>query len=152
MKLANNLLTSLVLATLASTAFAQSTLDKVKSSGSITVGHRDASIPFSYLDDKQQPMGYSLDLCAKIVDAVKAELKMPSLKVVLQPVTSATRIPLLANGTIDIECGSTTNNASRQQQVAYTMTSFVTANRFISKDTDLVGGRAFKSAAVAVST
>ncbi len=112
------------------------TLGKIKSSGSITVGHRDASIPFSYLDDKQQPMGYSLDLCAKVIDAVKAELKMPTLKVVLQPVTSATRIPLLANGTIDIECGSTTNNASRQQQVAYTMTSFVTANRFISKKAD----------------
>jgi glutamate/aspartate transport system substrate-binding protein len=111
-------------------------LEKVKAAGSITVGHRDASIPFAYLDDKQQPIGYSMDLCAKIVDAVKAELKMPDLKVMYQPVTSATRIPLLANGTIDLECGSTTNNASRQQQISYTMTSFVTANRFVSKKAD----------------
>jgi glutamate/aspartate transport system substrate-binding protein len=122
--------------TLAGGVMAQGTLDKIKASGSITIGHRDASIPFSYLDDKQQPIGYSIDLCAKIVDAIKADLKMPALKVNLQPVTGATRIPLLANGTIDIECGSTTNNASRQQQVAYTMTSFVTANRFGSKKID----------------
>lgn len=134
----STLVAAMALAFSAGSSFAQDTgtLGKIKSSGSITVGHRDASIPFSYLDDKQQPMGYSLDLCAKIVDAVKAELKMPSIKVVMQPVTGATRIPLLANGTIDIECGSTTNNASRQQQVAYTMTSFVTANRFISKKAD----------------
>jgi glutamate/aspartate transport system substrate-binding protein len=114
----------------------QGTLDKVKASGTITIGHRDASIPFSYLDDKQQPIGYSLDLCARVVDAVRAELKMPALKSAFQPVTSATRIPLLANGTIDIECGSTTNNAERQKQIGYTMTSFVTANRFISKKAD----------------
>jgi glutamate/aspartate transport system substrate-binding protein len=124
------------LAAAAGTAAAQGTIDKIKSSGSITIGHRDASIPFSYLDDKQQPIGYSMDLCAKLVDAIKADLKMPALKVVFQPVTSATRIPLLANGTIDMECGSTTNNAARQQQVAYTLTSFVTANRFVSKKAD----------------
>jgi glutamate/aspartate transport system substrate-binding protein len=116
-------------------AFAQGTLDKIKSSGTVTIGHRDASIPFSYLDDKQQPIGYSMDLCARVVDAIKAELKMPNLKVALAPVTSATRIPLLANGTVDMECGSTTNNAERQRQISYTYTSFVTANRFISKKT-----------------
>jgi glutamate/aspartate transport system substrate-binding protein len=136
MTLTQKFLGALVVAGLASGAMAQGTLEKIKAAGSITVGHRDASIPFSYLDDKQQPIGYSMDLCAKVVDAVKAELKMPALKVVLQPVTSATRIPLLANGTIDMECGSTTNNADRQKQIAYTMTSFVTANRFISKKAD----------------
>jgi glutamate/aspartate transport system substrate-binding protein len=125
-----------LLALAATGAQAQGTLEKVKAAGSITIGHRDASIPFAYLDDKQQPIGYSMDLCAKIVDAVKAELKMPALKVMYQPVTSATRIPLLANGTIDLECGSTTNNAARQQQISYTMTSFVTANRFVSKKAD----------------
>lgn len=109
------------------------TLKKIKDSGSITVGHRDASVPFSYLDDKQQPIGYSMDLCAKIVDAVKAELKLPNLQVKMNPVTSATRIPLLANGTIDLECGSTTNNLERQKQVAYVVTTFVTANRILSK-------------------
>lgn len=136
MSTTHKILGALVVAGFATGAMAQGTLDKVKAAGTISVGHRDASIPFAYLDDKQQPVGYSMDLCAKIVDAVKAELKMPGLKVVLQPVTSATRIPLLANGTIDMECGSTTNNADRQKQIAYTMTSFVTANRFISKKAD----------------
>ena len=118
-------------------AFAQQgTLDKIRASGTITLGNRDASIPFSYLDDKQQPIGYAMDLCLKIVDAVKAELKLPNLKVAYQPVTSATRIPLMANGTIDLECGSTTNNAERQKQVSYTITHFVTANRFIAKKAD----------------
>ena len=111
----------------------EGTLKKIKDSGAITVGHRDASIPFSYYDDKQQPIGYAVDLCLKIVDAVKAELKMPNLKVNYQLVTSANRIPLMANGTIDLECGSTTNNLDRQKQVWFTMTHFVTANRWVSK-------------------
>ena len=85
------------------------TLKKVKETGAFTVGFRESSIPFSYLDDKQQPIGYAMDLCLKVVDAVKAELKLPNLKVNLQPVTSSNRIPLLQNGTIDMECGSTTN-------------------------------------------
>jgi glutamate/aspartate transport system substrate-binding protein len=111
----------------------EGTLKKIKDSGSITIGHRDASLPFSYYDDKQQPIGYAMDLCAKIVDAVKAELKMPSIKTNYQLVTSANRIPLMANGTVDLECGSTTNNVARQEQVWFTMTHFVTANRWVSK-------------------
>ena len=111
----------------------EGTLKKIKDSGSITIGHRDASLPFSYYDDKQQPIGYAMDLCAKIVDAVKAELKMPSLKTNYQLVTSANRIPLMANGTIDLECGSTTNNLARQEQVGFATTHFVTANRFVTK-------------------
>jgi glutamate/aspartate transport system substrate-binding protein len=109
------------------------TLKKIKDSGTITIGHRDSSIPFSYYDDKQQVIGYAMDICMKIVDAVKAELKMPNLKVALNPVTSATRIPLMANGTIDLECGSTTNNLDRQKQVGFTNTYFVTANRYVAK-------------------
>jgi glutamate/aspartate transport system substrate-binding protein len=109
------------------------TLKKIKDSGTITIGHRDSSIPFSYYDDKQQVVGYAMDICMKVVDAVKAELKMPNLKVALNPVTSATRIPLMANGTIDLECGSTTNNLDRQKQVGFTNTYFVTANRYIAK-------------------
>ena len=101
------------------------TLKKVKETGSITIGHRESSIPFSYLDDKQQPIGYAMDLCAKIVDAIKADLKLPALKVNLQPVTSSNRIPLLQNGTIDMECGSTTNSVDRQKQVAFGPTYFV---------------------------
>jgi glutamate/aspartate transport system substrate-binding protein len=105
------------------TAQETGTLKKIRDTGTITIGHRESSTPFSYYDDKQQV----------IVDAVKAELKMPNLKVALNPVTSATRIPLLANGTVDLECGSTTNNADRQKQIAYTITHFVTANRFVTK-------------------
>jgi len=111
------------------------TLDKVRKDGAITIGHRDSSIPFSYLNDKQEPIGYSMDICLKIADAVKAELKLPNLAVKMSPVTSATRIPLMANGTIDLECGSTTNNADRQKQVAYAPTTFITANRFVTKKT-----------------
>jgi glutamate/aspartate transport system substrate-binding protein len=109
------------------------TLKKIKDSGTITIGHRDASPPFSYYDDKQQVVGYAMDLCYKIADAVKKELKLQKLDIKLNPVTSATRIPLMANGTIDLECGSTTNNLERQQQVGFTITHFVTANRFLSK-------------------
>ena len=103
----------------------EGTLKKIKDTGTITIGHRESSIPFSYLDDKQQPVGYAMDLCAKVVDAVKAELKMPNLKVAYQPVTSANRIPLLQNGTVDIECGSTTNSVERQKQVSFGPTYFV---------------------------
>src|SRR6059058_2006907 len=109
------------------------TLKKIKENGTITIGHRDSSIPFSYYDDKQNVVGYSMDICMKIVEAVKAELKMPNLQVKLNPVTSATRIPLIANGTIDLECGSTTNNLEREKQVGFINTYFVTANRYVAK-------------------
>jgi glutamate/aspartate transport system substrate-binding protein len=101
------------------------TLKKVKDTGSFTIGYRESSIPFSYLDDKQQPIGYAMELCMKVVDAVKAELKMPNLKLNLQPVSSSNRIPLLQNGTIDLECGSTTNSVDRQKQVSFGPTYFV---------------------------
>lgn len=101
------------------------TLKKIKETGAITIGHRESSIPFSFLDDKQQPIGYAMDMCMKVVEAVKADLKLPNLKVNLQPVTSSNRIPLLQNGTIDLECGSTTNSIARQQQVAFGPTYFV---------------------------
>jgi glutamate/aspartate transport system substrate-binding protein len=101
------------------------TLKKIRDTGSITIGHRESSIPFSYLDDKQQPIGYAMDLCMKVVDAIKNDLKLPNLKVNLQPVTSSNRIPLLQNGTIDLECGSTTNSVQRQQQVWFGPTYFV---------------------------
>jgi glutamate/aspartate transport system substrate-binding protein len=109
------------------------TLKNVKETGAITLGFRDSSIPFSYLDDNQKPIGYAMDICYKIVEAVKKELKLDKLEVKLNPVTSSTRIPLLANGTIDLECGSTTNNTERQKQIAYTNTHFLTASRFVSK-------------------
>jgi glutamate/aspartate transport system substrate-binding protein len=109
------------------------TLKKIKETGVINIGYRDSSIPFSYLDDNQKPVGFAIDICTRIVDAVKTELKLDKLTVEFNPVTSSTRIPLLANGTIDLECGSTTNNAERQKQVWFTNTHFLTATRFVAK-------------------
>lgn len=120
---------------IAGTAQAQEagTLKKIKDTGGITLGVRDSSIPFSYLDDKQSYQGYSIDLCMKVVSALQKQLGMSSLNVKMNPVTSATRIPLMANGTVDLECGSTTNNLERQKQVAFAPTTFVTANRLLAK-------------------
>ncbi len=109
------------------------TLKKIKDSGVITLGVRETSIPFSYLDDKQQAIGYSIDLCMAIVEEVKKELMMPTLKVNTNPVTSQTRIPLMSNGTIDMECGSTTNNLTRQKQVAFAPVTFVTGTKLLVK-------------------
>lgn len=101
------------------------TLKKIKALDAITIGYRESSIPFSYLDNRAQPIGYAIDLCMKIVDAVKIRLNLPNLEVRTQPVTSSNRIPLLKNGTIDLECGSTTNSTVRQQQVAFGPTYFL---------------------------
>jgi glutamate/aspartate transport system substrate-binding protein len=109
------------------------TLQQIKEKGSITLGYRDGSVPFSYLDDHNRPVGFSMDICAKIVEAVKNKLSLDKLDVKLTPVTASTRIPLLANGTIDLECGNTTNNAERQRQVSYTNTHFLTASRYVTK-------------------
>ena len=127
---------ALVLALAAVPATAQEltgTLKKIKDSGTITIGHRETSVPFSYLDDKQQPVGYSMDICAAIVEEVKKELQMTQLNVKYNPVTSQTRIPLMANGTIDLECGSTTNTLTRQKQVAFAPVTFVTGTKLLVK-------------------
>jgi ABC-type amino acid transport substrate-binding protein len=97
-----------------------STLAKVKASGAITFGYREASFGFSYLDGASaKPVGYSIDICNRIVEAIKSELKMPAVEIKYQAVTSANRIPLVQNGTVDIECGSTTNLIERQKLVAF---------------------------------
>ena len=111
----------------------EGTLKKVKETGTFTVGHRDSSIPLSYLDDKLRPVGFSIELCRRVVEAVKAKLGMPDLTVAYTPVTSATRIPLVANGTVDIECGSTANMSSRQKQVAFSYTFFVPQFKWITR-------------------
>jgi len=115
------------------------TLAKVKESGTITMGIRESSYPLSYLDDKQQPIGYHIDVCNRIVDAVKKQLNLPNLKVQHQPVTSQNRIPLVTNGTADLECGSTTNNEARQKQVAFAYTTFVTNVRMAIKKSSGIG-------------
>ncbi len=108
-------------------------LKRIKERGSINMGHRESSVPFSYIGKDGEPQGYSVDLCMKFIDAVKAELEMPNLEVNLVPVTSQTRIALMANGTIDLECGSTTNNLTRQKQVDYLSTTFITGTKIASK-------------------
>jgi ABC-type amino acid transport substrate-binding protein len=122
-----------VVGSAAATAQTPATLDKVKASGSITVAYREASIPFSYLDDKAQPTGFGWEICGKIVDEVRKATGRADLKVQTQAVTSGNRIPLLTNGTVDIECGSTTNNSERQKQVAFAINYFYTGTRFLVK-------------------
>lgn len=109
------------------------TLRKIREAGMVSIGYRDASMPFSYLDDKQRPIGYSMDICYRIVDALKAKLNMPGLQVRLTLVNTANRIPLVANGSIDLECGVTTNTVERQRLMAFTVTTFVAASRIAGK-------------------
>ena len=109
------------------------TLKKIKDTGTVTIGHRDASIPFSYLDDRQQPVGYSIDLCHRIVEALKTRLGLKELQVNFMAVTPQTRIPLIANGTTDMECGSTSNTKERQKQVGFLYTTFVTGTKLLVK-------------------
>jgi glutamate/aspartate transport system substrate-binding protein len=111
------------------------TLKKVVETGVITLGFRVGSIPFSYLDDKQRPIGYSMDLCDVIVGAVKARLNLKNLEVKYIPVTAANRMPLVGNDIVDLECGSTTNTVERQKKVSFTVTTFVAAGRLVSKKT-----------------
>ena len=129
-------ITALLLAALAATpALAQesATLKKIRDSGSITLGHRESSIPFSYYDDRQQVIGHSHELMLKVVEDIRQELKLPRLEVRLMPVTSANRITLVQNGTVDIECGSTTNNTERQKQVWFSNSIFVIGTRLMAR-------------------
>jgi len=109
------------------------TLSKIKESGIVSIGHRESSIPFSYYDDKQQVVGYSQDFALEIVAALKKELNAPGLQMKMVPVTSQNRIPLVRNGTVDIECGSTTNNLERQQQVAFSNSLFIVRTRLLTR-------------------
>lgn len=109
------------------------TLKKIRDAGEIVLGVRDASVPFSYFGENGEAIGYSVDLCRRVVEHLKTAYRMPNLQVRLQPVTSATRIPLIQNGTIDLECGSTVNNVERHQQVDFSVTTFVVNTKLIVK-------------------
>ncbi|MBQ0935219.1 amino acid ABC transporter substrate-binding protein [Ideonella paludis] len=109
------------------------TLRKVRDTGVIVLGHRLSSVPFSYLDAKLKPVGYSMDLCWRVVDQVRKRLDMPDLEVKLIAVTSATRMPLVANGTVDLECGVTTNTAERQRNQSFSITTFLAESRLLSR-------------------
>jgi glutamate/aspartate transport system substrate-binding protein len=109
------------------------TLEKIRSTGSITIGHRESSIPFSYYDSNEKVVGYAMDLCYLAADAVKASLGLQKLDVKLVPVTPSGRIQSVLNQTIDLECGTTTNNLEREKVVSFSITYFVAANRFMAK-------------------
>ncbi|MDR7377752.1 glutamate/aspartate transport system substrate-binding protein [Rhodoferax ferrireducens] len=128
------LLSAVLLATgLAATSASADTLQKIAESGQITVAYREASVPFSYLAGATTPEGFSVEITNAVVDAVKKQLKKPDLKVTLQAVTSQNRIPLLQNGTIDLECGSTTNNTVRGKDVQFAINHFYTGTRLLVK-------------------
>jgi glutamate/aspartate transport system substrate-binding protein len=129
-----------------------STLDKVKAAGSITVAYREASIPFSYLADGTQPTGFGWEICGRIVDEVKKATGRADIAVKPQAVTSQNRNPLQQNGTIDIECGSTTNNAERARQVSFATNYFYTGTRFLVKTGSPVKGLADLKGRKVVST
>ena len=119
----------------ASPSYAQESpiLERIKERGTINMGHRESSVPFSYIGPDGKPQGYSIDLCMKFIEAVKEEIGMPDLEINYVPLTAQTRIALMANGTIDLECGSTTNNLTRQKQVDYLPTTFITGTKIASK-------------------
>jgi glutamate/aspartate transport system substrate-binding protein len=110
---------------------ASPTLDKIKELGKITFGYREASIPFAYLGTDAKPTGLSLDLCAAVADKVRSALRRPELTIDTVAVDASNRIPLLQNGTVDIECGSTTNTAERQKQVAFSIATYVASPRWL---------------------
>jgi glutamate/aspartate transport system substrate-binding protein len=107
------------------------TLKKIKDTGTIVIGHREASVPFAYIGPDGKPIGYTLDICAKIVERIKSELKLDKLEVKYVPTNPQTRIPLVVNGTIDIECGSTTNNLTRAKQIDYLHVTFITGTKLL---------------------
>ena len=137
------LLAALVLSVSATSALGAElagTLKKIKESGTISLGYREASYPFSFLDEDQKPVGYSIDLCLRIADAVKETLGLGDLEVNYVLVNPETRIPLVKDGTIDIECGSTTNTLTRQEEVDFTHTTFVTGAMLLVKTASGIEG------------
>jgi glutamate/aspartate transport system substrate-binding protein len=106
-------------------------LERIKQTGKLTIGHRESSVPFSYFDADKRPVGYAIDLCLRIGEAVRRNLQLPRLSIDFVPVTSANRIPMVAEGKVDLECGSTTNNAERRQQVAFTVPHYIAGARIM---------------------
>jgi ABC-type amino acid transport substrate-binding protein len=130
------LLAAAVMAAVSTGVFAQdaqTTLGKIQAGNTIAIGHRETSVPFSYMDANNQVIGFSQDICNKVIDAVKAKIKKPDLTVRFIPVTSQNRIALVQNGTVDLECGVTTNLKARQAQVAFSDTFFVATTRLLTR-------------------
>ena len=136
MKLPASLLAPLALALLASAGVAQAdTLSKIAESGQITLAYRESSAPFSYLQAPGQPIGFSVEIANAVADAARKQLNKPDIKINWMPVTSQNRIPLVQNGTVDLECGSTTNNTARGKEVAFAINYFYTGTRLLTKKT-----------------
>lgn len=130
---------------LAATSSAQAaspTLDKIRSSGTLTLGYRESSVPFAYLNAEQKPVGLSMDLCVAVADNVRAQLNLPALKVVYTAVNASNRIPLIQSGSIDVECGSTTNTADRQRQVAFSVAIFASQPSWLTTTASGISGAA----------
>ena len=143
---------TLLAQTAAAPALPTPTLSKIRETGTITVAYREASIPFSYLDQNKRPVGYAMDLCMRVVDALRRDLKMPSLRVELLAVTPATRIGAIKDGKADLECGSTTNNASRRKDVAFTVTHYYAGAKLLTKTTSGINRLADVRGKTVVST
>jgi ABC-type amino acid transport substrate-binding protein len=105
-------------------------LDRIRASGRIVLAHRESSVPFSYYDANKKPVGYALDLCKDVAEAVRKHLGLKTIEISYLPITTATRIDAIASGKADLECGSTTNNAERRQKVAFTIPHYITGSRY----------------------
>ena len=124
---------AVLLAAVTTGAQAADTLAKIAETGKITLAYRESSVPFSYLAGGDKPVGFSVELSNAVADAVKKKLNKPNLEVALMPVTSQNRIPLISNGTVDLECGSTTNNTARAKDVSFAVNHFYTGTRLLVK-------------------
>lgn len=109
------------------------TLDKIMRTKTITIGHRQDELPFSYVTPDGVVRGYSIEICQRIADHVREALKLDALKIDYVLATPATRFVLVKSGKIDMECSATTNNAERREQVAFSYPHFITATRFVAK-------------------
>jgi glutamate/aspartate transport system substrate-binding protein len=131
----------------------QPTLDKIARTATINLGHRESSVPFSYYDGKHQVVGYSQDLMMAVVQSIRKELKLPALTVKLVPVTSQNRIPLVQNGSVDLECGSTTHNRERARHVGFSVSIFLTSSRLLTRhDSGFQGLNDLRGKRIAVTT
>jgi glutamate/aspartate transport system substrate-binding protein len=131
MKSASTLLLLPALLAAAASSHAGPVIDRIKQNGRIVIAHRESSVPLSYVDANKKPVGYAVDLCLRLSEAVKKKLNLPRMEVAFLPVTGATRIPSIAEGKADLECGSTTNNAERRQKVAFTIPHYITGARYL---------------------
>ncbi len=124
-------LLALAAGTLGSLAQAGPVLDRIKDKGTLVIAHREASVPFSYLDADKKPVGYAVDLCLRVAEAVKKKLNLPAMKIGYLMVSTAERLPSIVEGRADLECSSTTNTPERRKQVSFTVPHYITGTRYM---------------------